>query len=239
MLLKKIWKKKWFFRNFIQTLYFNFHYLPFNQAIHLPIVLYKPTLLKMKGKIILQTESKIKFGMIELGAFHCSLYPNSGIVFENHGGTIVFHGNCIIGNSSAISIGTNGFLDIGHDFRVNATFRCVCYNKIHFGTKTRFGWDCIVMDTDLHKLTKTAGGYTKGFGEIFIGDHNWIGTKSVVLKRTKTPDFCTFAATSLLNAEYNIPKYSIAGPNLYIEKKIEGLWRNVDDDVIDYSLTKS
>lgn len=33
------------------SIYFNFHYLPFGQAIHLPILLYKPRILKSKGHV--------------------------------------------------------------------------------------------------------------------------------------------------------------------------------------------
>lgn len=36
-----------------QTVYFNFHHLPFKQAIFLPIILYKPQLVSIKGKIII------------------------------------------------------------------------------------------------------------------------------------------------------------------------------------------
>lgn len=36
-----------------QTVYFNFHHLPFKQAIFLPIILYKPQLVSTKGKIII------------------------------------------------------------------------------------------------------------------------------------------------------------------------------------------
>ena len=38
-------------RSILPTIYFNFHYLPFSQAIRLPILLYKPKLLKMKGNV--------------------------------------------------------------------------------------------------------------------------------------------------------------------------------------------
>ena len=37
-----------------QTVYFNFHHLPFKQAIFLPIILYKPQLVSTKGKIIIE-----------------------------------------------------------------------------------------------------------------------------------------------------------------------------------------
>lgn len=38
-------------RSVLSSIYFNFHYLPFRQAMRLPILLYKPKLLKMKGNV--------------------------------------------------------------------------------------------------------------------------------------------------------------------------------------------
>lgn len=59
---------------------------------------------------MLKFEKEIKFGMIRLGFLTVSLYPNTSIVYENHGGTIVFNGKCTIGNNSAISIGTKAIV---------------------------------------------------------------------------------------------------------------------------------
>lgn len=50
-LISKIKSKKWVLRSVIPTIYFNFHYLPFKQAIKLPIFLYKPHLKLMKGTV--------------------------------------------------------------------------------------------------------------------------------------------------------------------------------------------
>ena len=59
MNLNKIFKKikwdAWVLRYIIATIYFNFHYLPFRQAIFLPVYLRKPKLLTLKGKVIIQT----------------------------------------------------------------------------------------------------------------------------------------------------------------------------------------
>ena len=77
-------------RYIVPTLYFNFHYLPFRQAIRLPIVLYKPHLLKCKGTIRLEPEDgRIRHGMIRLGFHQVSLYPNNGFTWENLGGVIL------------------------------------------------------------------------------------------------------------------------------------------------------
>lgn len=77
-------------RYIVPTLYFNFHYLPFRQALRLPIVLYKPHLLACKGKIRLEPEDgRIWHGMIRLGFLNSSIYPNHGITWENKGGTVM------------------------------------------------------------------------------------------------------------------------------------------------------
>lgn len=41
-------------RYLIPTLYFNLKYLPFSQAVKLPIILYKPHLYKMRGRIVIE-----------------------------------------------------------------------------------------------------------------------------------------------------------------------------------------
>lgn len=92
--LIKVWSRKWLLRSICSTIYFNFHYLPIRQAIKLPIILYKPKLLKCKGTI--QIMGTIHTGMIQLGKRRVSIYPNTGITYENHGGNIIFYGTCII-----------------------------------------------------------------------------------------------------------------------------------------------
>ena len=53
-IFNKIKRDAWVLRYIIPTIYFNCHYLPFKQAIFLPIYLRKPKLLTLKGKVIIQ-----------------------------------------------------------------------------------------------------------------------------------------------------------------------------------------
>ena len=52
--------------SFIKTIYFNFHYLPFKQAIKLPIILRHVRFKSLKGKVIIDSDhiytNMIKFG---------------------------------------------------------------------------------------------------------------------------------------------------------------------------------
>lgn len=96
LILKRVWRGRRILRYILHSVFFNFHYLPFHEAVKLPILLYKPKLLKLKGTIKIKQEDKIGFGMIRLGFPEVSLYPNTGIVFENYGGTVVLKDNVVL-----------------------------------------------------------------------------------------------------------------------------------------------
>lgn len=232
-ILKKLWNNRRILRSILPTIYFNFHYLPFNQAIKLPILLYKPKLLKMKGNIKIE-KCKIKFGMIRLGFPTVSLYPNTGITYENHGGTIVFNGKCAIGNNSAISIGAKAVVEFGDRFTATTTLRLTSYYKMTIADCVTFGWDTLVMDTDFHKLTKLSGGYSKGYAPVSIGSNNWFGNGCKIMKRTSTPDYCVVQGSTILSGPVSAPSYSVVGNDSHVVVKATGVWRNVDDDVIEY-----
>lgn len=182
-------KKLWVLRSIFSTLYFNFHYLPFRQAVKLPIVLYKPKLLECKGSI--EIKGKITTGMIQLGKFSVSVYPNSGFTYENKGGKIVFNGKCLIGNDSYVSIGKKGELVIGGDFISSAGLKLINYRKICFGVGTSLGWGVLVMDTNFHPLYDMEKCiYKKASGPIEIGDYNWFGTQCKIMHSVKTLERC-------------------------------------------------
>ena len=127
LILKRVWRGRRILRYILHSVFFNFHYLPFHEAVKLPILLYKPKLLKLKGTIKIKQEDKIGFGMIRLGFPEVSLYPNTGIVFENYGGTVVFKGQCCIGNNSYLSIGPKAIVEFGNRFSATTTFRLTSY----------------------------------------------------------------------------------------------------------------
>lgn len=180
-------------------------------------------------------KGNVRFGMIRLGVPTVSIYPNSGITWDNRG-ICVFHGSCAIGNASAISIGETGKVEFGEDFSASTAFKLVSYHNITFGEYVRFGWENTVMDTDFHTLTRLSDGKTtKGYAPITIGKNNWFGLKCVVLKGTVTPNYCTVGACSVLNKKYDFPEYSIIAGNP-VELKKAGYWRNRNNDRINYDI---
>ena len=212
------------------SIYFNFHYLPFKQALKLPIVLYKPKLICCKGKIVIN--GPISFAMIKLGFYKVSLYPNTGIRWENKG-IVIFNGWAIIGHDSSISIGKTGNINIGAGFRATCSFKLACYNKINFGENVLVGWDCTFTDTDFHTLHSETG-KTKGYGEIIIGKNNWIAMQTLCLKGSKTANYSVIGARSLLNTDLSKQGENvlISGNPARIVKT--GLFHDYTDDIIVY-----
>lgn len=193
------------------TIYFNFHYLPFRQAVKLPIWLRKAELKKMKGKIIINSD-EIKSGMITMGFREVSVYPNSGVMWENNGGTIIFNGNCMIGNASFLSFGKNTQVEFGKDFRNTAALRLVSYHGIKFGDYARLGWESVIMDTNFHPIyDMERKKFRKAGGPITIGDYNWFGTGCKIMHSVNTPERCIFGMGTIVTRNCEMKSYCIMG----------------------------
>lgn len=80
-----------------QTVRFNFHYLPWKQAVKLPILLYCPTFRLLSGSVKIDVpDGKLYRGMIKLGIKTIGVSEGKGVVWENDG-EVVFRGRCILG----------------------------------------------------------------------------------------------------------------------------------------------
>lgn len=92
----------------LKSIFFNFYYFPFLTAIKLPIWVYKPKLIELKGKVMIPLDnSKITSGMIRLGFRGNRCFCNNGFIWSNKG-IVIFNGNCQIGNNSSIVTGGGG-----------------------------------------------------------------------------------------------------------------------------------
>lgn len=213
------------------TIYFNFRHLPFHQAIKLPIFLCMPRILgKGKYEII----GQVKTGMIKLGFPMVSVFREKGIVLENKG-KIIFKGTVSIGGGSGISVGDTGILNFGDRFANQSGGKIICYHKITFGNIVRLGWQSLICDTDFHTLKSEDGSsYTKGFGEIEIGDEVWIGSYCKLFKNTEIPNRCTIASGTVINKKIDCRPYSLIYPGGGIKVKHTGYYRDIDDDRIIY-----
>jgi acetyltransferase-like isoleucine patch superfamily enzyme len=218
MTIKEILKILRFF-NF-KTAYLNFKYLPFKQAIKMPIFVVRSTLLnRTKGKVIIHSE-KIEPGMIRIGYMHVGLFDNKihKVAWEVEG-EINFFGGALIKYGVKIIVIKGAILNIGDKFRITTNSSIICYKKITFGSNVIISWDTIIMDTDFHKILDLNGNIINSPKEISIGDNVWIGMRVTILKGTKVENNNIIASNSLLNKPFDGSFQIIAGNPAKVVKK--------------------
>lgn len=80
------------------------------------------------------------------------------------------------------------------------------------GKHLRAAWEVIIMDTDLHNIiNKRTGERYKINGNIVIGHNNWLTTRCMILKDTKTPNYCILSAGTTLRGDIESLEYTIIG----------------------------
>ncbi len=212
-----------------KTIWFNFYYLPFKQAVQMPIFCYNVRLKKVKGEVSIESEN-VRTGMIQLGHDIVGIYPNNGVSWEN-AGKIIFRGKIRFGNNCSICIGRKGVLDLGDNFVTNAATKIVCVYSIKIAENARIGWETLLMDTSFHRIKGLDGKLKgKGYGEIVFGKNNWLGTKCTVFPGAKTPDYCVIGAGSFLNKDISDwPSHIMVAGNP-VQIKVKDVWRDVEDD---------
>lgn len=228
-----IYKLFIFLLYFPKVVIFNFYYLPLKQAIKLPILLYKPKFIKLKGKIIIDSKN-IKFGMIKMGFRMCGIYPDNGITWQNDGGQIIFRGKTLIGNDSYLVFGSKTIVDFGDDFRNTAKLRLVSYRSIKFGQSTRMGWDTLIMDTNFHPLYDIKNKkFKRASGPIEIGDYNWFGTQCRIMHSTITPERCIFGMNTTVTRNCIKKSYCVMGGEP-VRVLSENVIRDLENDIETY-----
>lgn len=232
-----LFKTKYYIRSIIPSIIFNLRYLPFKQAIKLPILVFKMKSLSSKGKVIIDTED-ISTGMIQLGFPRAATYPNTGITWRNQG-KVIFRGTCKIPNDCYVIIGKQATLTFGDDFNANAGLKLVSNCKISFGKSARIGWSVTIMDTNFHPLyDMEKKQFKKAFSPIVIGDYNWFGTQCYIMHGVQTPERCIFGARSMVTRGGKYESYCVHGGS-----PVHVLSRNVmrdydHDQITDYTLTE-
>lgn len=230
--MRKMWTPISDFKDWLKSVYFNFHYLPFHQAKLLPIRLHNTKFVNLKGKI--RIEGKVTKGMIKLGTYLHGGYPDGGFMFENNGGEIVFRGRVTIGANSCFSIGEYGLLEISGPTVCVQGLKLICYHHIQIDEHCRIGWDVLMMDTGFHPLKYMDGSFTgKGVAPVKLGHHTWVSTRCMVSPGAQTAPYTIVAANSLLNKAFDESYVLLAGAPAKLRKR--GVYRDMTDDRIDYS----
>lgn len=206
-----------------KTIWFNLKYLPLKQAVRLPVWVHWNTHVRVqRGGIVLKglvTLAQVRYGFHEVPVMN---FKDQSSIIIDEGGKLIFEGTAHIGKGTKINV-SGGVLTLGNDFKVSASTQINCYHKITFGKDIQFAWDCLVMDSDTHKIFDENDYRINEDKEIILGDSIWIGCRSTILKGSVIPSNTVIGACSFVSGKGFESKSIIAGVPAIILKKI-GRW---------------
>lgn len=185
----------------IKTIYFNFKYLPVKKAIKFPFLISKNVfLLKTEGEIILN--GAIRTGMVQLGYGKVGIFDRKRerSIWQIEG-TVIFNGSAYLGHGTRISVGNSGVLNFGSGFRITAASTIISHNNITFGRDCLISWDCLIMDTDFHKIYNDKNEIINLSKAIVIGHNVWVGCRSTILKGSKISNNSIIGCNSQINKD--------------------------------------
>jgi acetyltransferase-like isoleucine patch superfamily enzyme len=194
-----------------KTIYFNFKYFPFRQAIRFPVlVAFRTYLFKTGGEIVLH--APLHTGMIRIGFGEVGIFDNKRkrVIWEMQG-KLHFYGSALIKFGSKISVGPDAELHLGDGFRLSPKSTVVCLKKISFGNNVRISWESFIIDGDFHKIKNLEGEVLNHPAEIRIGNNVWIGMKTTIMKGTEVGDNVIIGAGSFVNKKIDGSFQIIAG----------------------------
>lgn len=190
--------------------YINFKFLPFSQAIRLPIYVHYNTELVIKGRIIISDTNISLFTIIfgKGGSHHISYNKSKLFIYE--GGRLILDNRILFSSGFNICIEQGATVKVGESTSFNRNCSIFCKNKITIGKNNLFGWNCSLRDNDGHSIYYQ-NNKLESEGTIVIEDNCWITADSVVLKNSFLASMIVVATGSLVNKRFNQNNILIAG----------------------------
>ncbi len=191
-----------------KSIYVNFRLLPFKEAIRLPIIVSRKTILSsLSGSVSL---AKVKTGIVRIGFGNVELidydYQRTILYIKGH---IHFEGKTKIGLASRIMV--HGQLRLGEGFLLSGNGTIICNHKITIGDNSSIAWETLLMDTDEHPIYDNDKNILNPDKPIYIGNDVWIAARCVLLKGAYIGDGCIVGANSLITKKFDVEKSVIAG----------------------------
>lgn len=186
--------------NPLKTIYVNFTFLPFKQAIRFPVFVYgKVKILNHSGKIII--EDQIRTGMIHWGINTDTFSASKGSALVNISGKLIFKGAALFSVDYVLNI--FGECVLGKYACLANSVKVCCWNKISIGKGSRFAVESQIFDTNFHFMRNIeTGRIDRRDGEVIIGDYCWIGNRTTISKGARLPDYSMVAGNSLVNKDF-------------------------------------
>lgn len=199
-----------FIIDFLKSVYFNLRYLPFKQAIYLPI--WVTTNLKdcklKRGQLILKQPYCKSIFLGACGSPGLQQY-NSGLYLDE-GAKLIFHGMTVISEGSVLRCDKDSIIEFGKNFYCNKNCFMRSSDRIVFGDECSLGWNVQLNTNDGH-IVKHNGKDVSQIRSIIVGNHVWLTSNTIVCKNVIIAEGSIVAQGAVVTKSITETKAMIGG----------------------------
>ena len=141
---------------------------------------------------------QIEGGRLQFGCFWHFWKCKGGIALHEDA-CLRIRGNVVLGDGVIVEVHAGASLEIGSDTFVNPNSRIIALESIRIGAECAVAWDVQIMDGDRHFFLDEEGARLKNTAAIQIGDHVWIGARSLILKGSRIENGAVIGAGSVIS----------------------------------------
>lgn len=192
-----------------RTILYNFHYLPKEQAMELPMIIGKNTKIYGRGSIEISYSQGCN-PHIYIGCKALQWMDDKDTTVLNLEGVLKLCEETFIGKGCRIQIGGGGDLELGKGSNFTGLSTIIVKKRISFGEYALISWNTLFMDSDAHTIKDSCEKTNTG-ASVTIGNHVWVGAKCTILKGTFIADNVVVAAGSIVHGKYPIMACVIGG----------------------------
>ncbi len=150
-------------------------------------------------------------GKIQFGCFWRFWKRRGGIVLHE-GATLVIKGDVVIGDGVIIEVHPGACLEIGSGAFINPDTRILVLESVRIGSDCAVAWEVLIMDGDRHAFLDPDGNREKNTEPIHIGDHVWIGARSLILKGARIEGGAVVGAGSVVSGRVEGASVVVGNP---------------------------
>lgn len=209
--------------NFIKSLYFNFRYLPFRQAVYMPVWIttnFRIYGLK-RGQLILHQPYRKSVFLGDCGS--PGLQEMKGGLYFTKNTKLILHGFTVISQGSVLRMDEGSSIELGKRFYCNKNCYFRASRNIAFGDDCLLGWNVQINTSDGHAIIHN-GEQSISESPVTIGKHVWITSNTILTKGVSVADGCIIAQGAVVTKSIEERNCLIGGvPAKIISKNIE--WR--------------
>jgi len=184
--------------NWQATLRLNLNAGGLKAVARMPIKVYGPLKLSLRGKILLPKDAPRN--TVVFNSEHEDYTALSGRSELNIHGTWRINGFLRIGPDSCVCIEKDALLETGADTYLGRDTQIHCSHHVRIGEGV-FAGEMYVCDSSVHRIISLTGEKPM-LGEVLIGDGTYLGFRTVLLKGTVIPPRSVVGSGAVCSSDY-------------------------------------